>query len=137
MNTFYEPRTQKALFANAWAWLIACLIIAALIGAAWWSIATLTASTAGQAGAYRLKQSTQNRVFAQQTFEQEYADYNGYLAIAKTYTGTLNATQRTELSGLRQVCITTAQNYNADAHKYLLRDFKSFDLPQTLDASAC
>lgn len=135
--TMYVPKTQKGWFANGWGWIIASLIMAALIAFAAWGINTAFAPTAGKAGAFRQKESATNRIFAQQTFEQEYADYSGYLAKEKTYTGTLTATQATELSGLRQVCISTAQNYNADAQKYLLRDFRSFDLPATLDASAC
>lgn len=137
MENAYVPRSQKGLFGNITAWIVAAFILAAVIAGAWWGISTALAPATGKAGAFRQQQSSQNRIFAQQTFEQESADYDGYLAKEKTYTGTLTATQQTELEGLRQVCITTAQNYNADARKYLLRDFRSFDLPLTLDASAC
>lgn len=134
---YYVPRTQKGVFGNALGWVVAIILVVALIAGVTMLVKTLTAGPSGQAGAYRQQQSATNRVFAQQTFEQESADFDGYLAKIATYKGALTDTQQTELRGLRQVCITAAQNYNADARKYLLRNFKSADLPATLDAGAC
>lgn len=136
-SSFYVPKTQKGIFGNGLAWMVAVGVVILVVLGAVWGFKTAFAPRSGKAGAYRTKESAQNRVFAQQTFEQEDADYAGYLLKIKTYTGPLSATRQTELEGLRQLCITVAQTYNADSRKYLLRDFKSFDLPVTLDASAC
>jgi len=135
--SYYVPKTQKGVFASVWAWVISCLILTGVIILTVWGLKTAFAGPAGRAGAFRQKEDANNRIFAQQTFEQEQHDFFGYLTKIRTYVPPLDSTQQTELEGLRQQCINVAQQYNADSQKYLLRDFKSAGLPRTLNASAC
>lgn len=141
MTEFYVPKTQKALYLNAWAWVIGILAMVAIISVSLWAAGVFTASVRGQAGAYKAKESTTNRLFAQQNFEQLSADIDGYVAkivIARQAVKTSPSDiTRTNLTGVQQVCVDAVQQYNADSRKYLLRDFKSAGLPQTRDQKEC
>lgn len=144
MSGPYVPSTQKGIFANGLAWLAAILVVSGLIGAAVWGIRLATADVSGQAGAYRAKVSATNRVQKQEMFEQIAADYDGLLAqIVNTKAALSSASEETrslretELLGLRQVCVSTAQQFNAESRKYSARDWKSAGLPASLDPVAC
>lgn len=119
---------------------------------------TATAGLVGKTQTHQVNESAPNRIVQQAAFEQEYADVQKfstqYADAVKAVTdwdtanagkpdnaiGTL-ATQRTYLAqvatGIRQQCLTTVANYNADTHKTLAKDWKDDRLPYELADSAC
>jgi hypothetical protein len=144
VSDFYEPKTQKGLFGNVSAWVIGATILALVVGGIVVAAQTVFANPAGQAGAYREKVSATNRVQQQAKFEQLAADYDGYLvqiknaeAAVKSASPETQPMRETDLLGLRQICVTTAQDFNAESRKYLARDWKSAGLPERLDPAAC
>lgn len=140
----WEPTTHKGLFGLGLGWLLAILAAIALAVVAVWAFRTATADVAGQAGAYRAKVSAVNRVQKQEQFEQIAANFEGYVVqIVNAEVALENASpetkaqRETELLGLRQVCVSAAQQFNAESRKYTSRDWKSAGLPATLDPLAC
>jgi hypothetical protein len=98
----------------------------------------------GAVGAREQQQNATNRVQQQAKFEQMAADYDGYLIQIQTAEVALKNSsaetremRETELLGLRQICVTAAQDFNAESNKYLARVWKSAGLPATLDPTAC
>ncbi len=136
--------SRRRLIGEAWFWVVMFVLVVAVIGIGAWGFSVLTAPVAGQAGAFKQQQSTLNRVQQQAKFEQIAADYDGYLVqiknakiALKTASATTRDQRETELIGLRQVCVSTAQDFNAESRKYLARVWKSAGLPETLNPSAC
>lgn len=144
MSSFYEPKTQKGLFGNITLWVIGLLLLFGAIAIALWAFGVFTAPIRGQAGAFKQQQSATNRVQQQAKFEQIAADYDGYLVqiqnaqvALKSASSETRAQRETELIGLRQICVTAAQDFNAESRKYLAREWKSAGLPERLDPLAC
>jgi len=144
LSNFFEPKTQKALYGNIVVWVFATLALIAVIAILLWAFGVFTAPLRGQAGAFKQKESAINRVQQQAKFEQIAADYDGYLVqiqnaqvALKSASAETRAQRETELIGLRQICVTAAQDFNAESRKYLARDWKSAGLPERLDPIAC
>jgi hypothetical protein len=136
--------SRRRLIGEAWFWLVIILIFAAVLsfGALGWRY--VIAGPKGAVGAREIQQGAQNRVQQQAKFEQLAADYTGYLvqirnaqAALVTASATTRPQRETELLGLRQICVTTAQDFNAESRKYVARDWKSAGLPLTLNPTAC
>jgi hypothetical protein len=82
-----------------------------------------------------------NAISSQAYFETLNTDYEGYLIkikiakqLFKSFPTTIN---QTNLAGVRTICITTAQRYNAAARSILSSQFITADLPTQLDAATC
>ena len=122
--------------------VIVLLVLLALGGLGWRYV---IAGPSGAVGAREQQQDALNRVQKQEQFEQLAADYDGYIikvAAAKTaVTATTDPTDKslrqTELVGLRQICVDTAQQFNAESKKYTSRVWKSAGLPSNLDPREC
>jgi len=139
--------TGKAIGGGVLA-LIVIIVLAILLtlgGLAWRYV---IAGPTGAVGAKEQQQAANTRVQKQEQFEQLAADFDGYLVkivIAKdalaaaTKAGNeIDAELRqTELIGLKQTCVDTAQQFNAESRKYTARVWKSAGLPPTLDAALC
>ena len=120
-----------------------------LIGAAAWGVDVLTAGPAGKAGAYKQKESTQNRLFAQANFEDRYNTIKADIANITSARAAVKGDPKngipadpsqfnlTNLNGVIQICHQDVAGYDADSGKYLLRDFKSAGLPQSVKLSVC
>jgi hypothetical protein len=144
---------------HPWHFMFTCLAILGVcwgIAAATWGIGVATAGIVGQGEAHKIKESAPNRIVQQASFEQTWADIRKYDQQVKDAAravddwdranagwqqrdngiGTL-AQQRAYLvqvlTGVKQQCQTTVENYNADARKYLAADFRADDLPYQVD----
>jgi hypothetical protein len=144
MSSFYEPKSQKAVAGNIALWVIVAVVFVGLIGIGLWAFGVVTAPWAGQGGAFKQQQSATNRVQKQEMFEQIAADFDGYLVkiqiavqAAKEATGINKELRQTELVGLRQTCVDSAQQFNAESRKYSSRVWKSAGLPLNLDPTLC
>jgi hypothetical protein len=141
MTKWYEnDDPEKVVKSGAWrlgVWVLIIVGISLLIGALTWGAKVLLSDPVGQGNAIIQKNSSTNRIFAQQNFEERYQDILGadrridvvYLAwksdksdptLTTNYTGTVN------------YCIDAVAEYNADARKFLLEDFKAQDLPDVI-----
>ena len=144
MTSFYEPKTQKSLFGNIVLWVLGIFALFAVLGIALWGFGVLSSPIRGQGEAFQQQQSATNRVQQQAKFEQIAADYDGYLiqiqnaqAALKSASPDTRSQRETELIGLRQICVTAAQDFNAESRKYLAREWKSAGLPEHLNPLAC
>jgi hypothetical protein len=118
-------------------WLIAVLAVVGLISVGAWGFRVLTSDVKGQGDSIIQKNSATNRIFAQQNFEERYQDILAadrridtvYLAWKADKT---DPTLTTNLTGTINYCIDAVAEYNADARKFLLEDFKAEDLPDVI-----
>lgn len=110
-----------------------------------WAASVALSGVTGSGGAIKRNNSTGNRIEQQANYEDLATGYDGYLQKIKLAQTALKVANtpldkqiaETNLEGVQQTCIDTAQEFNADSQKYLARDWKSAGLPATLDASAC
>ena len=155
MPTFYggdrstERRYWFGLTARALFAIVVVSVLVLVIAAIAITLSTATSNVRGAAGATRQKNSTNNRVFQQQAFQQKYADYQGDIAkimtagSALSYDSAHNAAQsildqdHTDLVGIANHCISVAQDYNAQTQFYLAKQFLDASLPSALDPKAC
>lgn len=148
MSDMYTPKTQKGIFGNIVLWVLALVLLCGALGIGLWAFGVFTSNVKGAGDAQRIKNSGVNRIQKQELFEQLDADYTGYLAkitVARQAVADARAAgdattlglRQTELEGIQQTCIDTAQQYNAESRKYTARDFKSAGLPATLDTTKC
>jgi hypothetical protein len=116
-------------------WVLVVIAIALLIGAVVWGIRVITSPVTGAGDAYATKNSAANWTAAQARFEDEYADI---VATDRKITATAGdaddkSTRGDTYRGLRSYCLSAVGEYNADARKYLARDFRAADLPPQID----
>jgi hypothetical protein len=133
--------SQKKIFGLGVAWLVGILVVCAVIGAAVWGIGVATSDVAGRGNQRRAINSSDNRTFAQEQFEELFNDVKTYDAQISTSAAAAAAeTEPTEKSRLNQVtlgvtnqCISTVQQYNAEARKVSKERFRAADLPAQID----
>lgn len=115
-----------------------------------------TAGIVGKANVHIQNQSAGNRIVQQASFETAWADVRKYdqqvkdAAIALVEWDKANAGKPDNaigslanqhmylsqvLTGLKQQCQTTVENYNADARKTLAADWRANDLPYQIELS--
>lgn len=120
-----EPRVGLIVF------LVVLILIVVPIAA--WGIKVATSDVKGQGDAIVQKNSSTNRISAQERFEDLYADIKASDAkigpakqAAKANPSTVN---QTNLTGLVNYCLDVVGDYNAEARKYTSADFRAIDLP--------
>jgi hypothetical protein len=126
------------------AWTIALVIFIGALSVGLWAFGVFSSDIQGAGNARKQKNAAVTRIGKQEQFEQLAADYNGYLVkitvakdSVKSAVGEDVSLRQTELTGLRQICIDTAQQFNAESRKYTARDWKSAGLPLTLNPEGC
>jgi hypothetical protein len=119
--------------------IVACAIAAiGLLGAIGWGISVALSGPKGAGDVHRQNNDVTNRVFAQQHFEDLYAEITADdqkldQAAADKAAHPTDDFARTNYTGLVNQCIATRAQYNADAAKVLQRDWLSTDLPRQID----
>lgn len=118
--------------------LVVLLIVGAVIGGVVWVIGVATSGISGQGEAIIQKNSANNRIAAQQTFEDLIADIkqsdvklDQAAADVKTHPG--DDTYAVNFTGLTNHCLDTVGTYNADARHYTAAQFRASDLPAQID----
>lgn len=142
MSKWYDNDDPTAV-ARSGAWRIGVGIIlvigfTALIGVAIWGIRVATSDAAGKGNAVILKNNEVNRIAQQEQFEQLYADVKAAdlkidVAAAALATSPLDKTLLTNYNGTINFCIQVSADYDALARKYSAEDFRSVDLPESID----
>lgn len=118
-------------------WVAIVVALALIAGAIIWGINVATSPARGAGDAYASKNSAANWTAAQARFEDEYADI---VATDRKITLTAadakdNSTRGDTYRGLVSYCLSAVGEYNADARKYLARDFRAADLPAQIETS--
>lgn len=123
---------------RAFIWVVAVLIAVGVISIGVWGFRVVTSDTAGKGNAVIQKNDANNRIAAQERFENMYQDVKA--ADAKITVAAealaLDPTDKTaqqNLTGVKNYCIQAAADYNAEARKYSAEDFRSADLPFQID----
>lgn len=124
--------------------VLGILLLVGVVAIGGWAVTVAWSGPKGAGEAIKQRNSKVNRIGKQEMFEQLSADFDGYLvqivsaaAALKTASPATKPQRETELLGLRQVCVSAAQQFNAESRKYTSRVWKSAGLPATLDPSAC
>lgn len=123
---------------RAMIWVLSIIAFFVIIGLLSWGFKVFTAPVKGQGDAYREQQSSTNRIASQARFEdlyQEILQSDAKLAPAKAAldVNPKDPIKSTEYTGLMNYCLDVVGDYNAEARKYLAKDFRAIDLPPQID----
>lgn len=136
--------TGKVAWGAGWrlAVIIVCVIVfCGALSLAGFAISTAVSGPKGQAQAYQEQQSKNNRLFAQANFEDRFnqvvSDVFSVKAVYDTYKLEPTDINLTALTGTITACGGEVTGYDADANKYLLRNFRSIGLPRYIDPAVC
>jgi hypothetical protein len=131
------------LFGMGWVAVITLfvLFLVAVGGILRFGFQVGTAEVKGKGQAHIQKESAPNRIFAQQRFEELKTtidkDIANIAVASQAVKNDPNSYNQTNLAGVTQVCNSDVAEYNADARKYLLREFKAADLPHEIPLTIC
>lgn len=137
MTKWYDSDNPSTVVRGAsWragVWIGVVLLVVALVSVGVWGFKVATSDVKGQGDAVVQKNSANNRIAAQERFEDLYADIKATDAkiaparkAVKVNPTTVN---QTNLTGLINYCLDVVGDYNAEARKYTSADFRAIDLP--------
>lgn len=123
------------------AWVI-ILILVGFIGAAIWGITVATSGIKGQGDGIIQNNSSENWIKQQAKFEELHAEYESTLVRIDQFKAVAEANpndaiSQTNYQGQISHCTNVVAEYNAATRSFLSEDWKSIDLPATLDAEDC
>jgi hypothetical protein len=123
---------------RAMVWVCCILAFASLVGIGVWSFKVVTSDVKGQGDATIQKNAGSNRIAAQERFESLYADLiaadQKIDVFAKAaIADPSNDIAQANLFGTMAYCVQVRNDYNAEARKYSAEQFRSADLPYTID----
>jgi len=121
-------------------WIGVVVVFFGVLGGAIWGVRVMTSDTAGKGNAVIQKNDANNRIAAQQRFEQLYQDI---VASDRKITAAQQAvdaapndkTAQQNLTGTINYCISVVGDYNALTRSYTAEDFRAIDLPAQIDNS--
>lgn len=122
--------------------VVGLMLISTVFGVIAWSAGVFTSDIKGRGDRIKENNSNLNRTGQQQQFEDLFAqikslDQRVELTAKKISdddkAGRNTEFDRTNLSGMQNVCLSAVGNYNANARKILARDWLAADLPQEID----
>lgn len=133
-STVVRGATWRAIL-----WVLAVLLVVALVSIGVWGFKVATSDVKGQGDAVRTKNDSVNRIAKQELFEDYFADIQATDAkigpaaeAAKADPTTVN---KTNLTGLVNYCLDVVGDYNAESRKYTAADFRAVDLPYQIDTT--
>lgn len=122
-------------------WVI-LLIVIGLIGAVVWGISVATSGVKGQGDGIIKNNSAENWIKQQAKFEDLYAEYESTQVRIDQFKTVADANPndaiaQTNYNGQISHCTDVVAEYNAATRSFLSEDWKSIDLPPSLDPSDC
>lgn len=142
MTKWYDSDNPTTVARGA-SWRLGIFIIAGvvffgLIGIALWAFGVFSSDIKGQGDAIKTKNSSTNRIAAQERFEDLYQDILASdmkldAAFANMTANPDSQVKSTEYTGLVNYCVDVRADYDAEARKYTAKDFRSIDLPAQID----
>lgn len=123
-------------------WTIIAIIFFGLIGWGIWAITVGTSGVRGQGDGIIQKNSSENWIKQQAKFEELYAEYESTQVRIEAFKVTADANPndaiaQTNYNGQISHCTNLVSEYNAATRSFLSEDWKSIDLPPSLDADDC
>lgn len=115
---------------------VATVAIVVIVGA--WLLSVALSDPVGRGEAVKEKNTSTNRIFAQQRFEQLNADVDATRAkiTAAEKVRASSPEAETRYQGLVSYCASVVADYNAAARSYTQQDFRAADLPASLNPTA-
>lgn len=128
-------------------WLVVILVVGGVISAAVWGISVATSDVRGRGEAIQQRNDADNRIFAQEYFEETFADVRVADQQLNTNQQALDAWTeanpngctgptlcegdrlRTVVTGSANFCRDVQGNYESEARSYTSEQFRSSDLP--------
>ncbi len=140
MTKWYDSDNPSTVVRGAsWragVWIGVVLLVVALISIGVWGFKVATSDVKGQGDAIVQKNSANNRIAAQERFEDLYAEItqtDAKIGPAKqAFKANPTAVNQTNLTGLVNYCLDVVGDYNAEARKYTSADFRAVDLPSQI-----
>lgn len=135
----YKKDAAKGLGAGAIA-VIVIGLVGLIIGGIFFTINVLLAPAKGQGEAQMKKYSAENWTAAQARFEDIYAgiqakDAQINVLYADKVARPNDLTAQQTYTGVVSACLKSVSEYNADSRKFLAEDFKSADLPTSINTT--
>lgn len=150
MSNWNDYRDDRRDFDRAVRWtggriallVVAILIFVGLIGWGIWGITVATSGVKGQGDGVIQKNSSENWIKQQAKFEELYAEYESTLVRIDQFkiaadADPNNAIAQTNYNGQISHCTNLVSEYNAATRSFLSEDWKSIDLPPSLDPEDC
>jgi malate synthase len=138
----YKHAEERWFAGQAAKWTFFILALIATAAIAVWGFGVGTSDVKGRGDAQRIHNSATNRIFAQQNFQQRYhdivdTDIPNVKTAKQTYKLDPSSYNLQNLTGTMQFCHSDVAGYNADAEKFLLRDFRDKGLPKRINPKKC
>lgn len=140
MNDYWkdERREMNRYGRFGLGWIIAIVVVIAVISLAGWGFKVLFSEPKGRGDALIEKNSAKNWVKTQKEFNDRYQDILATdlkIDAAKDAwkADKDNAVLQTNYNGLVNYCLSAVGEYNSLARSYLAADFRDADLPAEID----
>lgn len=150
MSNWNDYRDDRREFDRAARWTLGRIIlvwviviaVALGIGAAIWSITVATSGVRGQGDGVIKNNSAENWIKQQAKFEDLHAEYESTLVRIDQFQKIAlenpnDAIAQTNFNGQVSHCTDVVAEYNAATRSFLSEDWKSIDLPPSLDPEDC
>lgn len=123
-------------------WVVIIVLLVAALGAGGWAIGVAVSGPKGQADGYAENNSSENWIKQQAKFEELHAEYESTLVRIDQFkiiadANPNDAIAQTNFNGQISHCTDVVADYNAATRSFLSEDWKSIDLPATLDPEDC
>lgn len=121
-------------------WLLVVVAILGVIGGVVWAVKVALAPVKGAGDVYRKQQDANNRIFAQEHFQQLYNQIVAYdrqldQAAADKAEHKGSDFYATNYSGLVKICLDAVGQYDADANKITQAQWRDTTLPYQIDTT--
>jgi hypothetical protein len=137
-----EYREASKAVSFVWLWVIIGVVVVGLMGVAGWGIAVAISGPKGQGDGVIKNNSAENWIKQQAKFESLNEEYEATLFRIQEFKKTADANPndaiaQTNLQGQVSHCSDVVAEYNAASRSFLSEDWKSIDLPASLNVSTC
>jgi hypothetical protein len=139
-----QPMSDREAVRATRRWIIGGVVGLLLLSAGGWALGVALSGPHGRGEQIKQINRAENRTFAQEQFHQLLQDIKGYdqqigVQQAALEAHTAQDGERDRLAqvvaGLKTQCISTTQQYNAEAQKISKRQFLDAGLPEQINSS--